>query len=56
MATHLHVQAGDVHLHAPSGPCSTVCGLACDSVETAYRGLDPKLETVTCDVCKEGAR
>lgn len=45
-----------VHLHASTGPtdgsvptCPTVCGLPCDSVDTAYRGLDP--ERVTCPAC-----
>lgn len=43
-----------VHLHARDGAdrgyvCDTVCGLPCDTVDTAYRGLDP--ERVTCAAC-----
>ena len=47
---------GAVHLHASNGPtdgsapaCGTVCGLPCDTVDTAYSGLDP--ERVTCPAC-----
>lgn len=41
-----------VHLHARISErdfCDTVCGLHCDAVDTAYRGLDP--ERVTCQTC-----
>ena len=43
-----------VHLHAPTGPCRTVCGRDCGTRETtAYQGLDP--ERVTCPECLSGA-
>ena len=41
-----------VHLHATVSDrdyCDTVCGLHCDGVDTAYRGLDP--ERVNCPEC-----
>lgn len=38
-----------VHLHASHGDCRTVCGFACDQVDTAYRGRDR--ERVTCQTC-----
>lgn len=43
-----------IHLHAPAGPCRTVCGLPCDSVAVAYGGTNP--EVVSCAQCLSGAR
>ena len=41
-----------VHLHAAHGPCATVCGLSCDTVAVAYRGVNPG--DVTCAACLAG--
>ena len=37
-----------VHRHAAYGPCMTVCGIACDLVDTAYAH---DADRVNCSQC-----
>lgn len=39
-----------IHIHAPKGPCRTLCGMPCDIEPVAY--LDHS--EATCPECIEG--